>query len=253
MTFVSYTRNFEDVMLNRVFGNVGNGFYVDVGAHAPVIDSNTYGLYKRGWRGIAIEPLPECAADWARLRPGDIYIAAAAGSASGKATFFTFEGRAQNATTSADTVRDFQARGVPATSTTVAMVTLDEVLAQHRPDKPIHCISIDVEGAEKAVLQGLDLDRYRPWLVMLESVLPGLPTPNFEGWEPLLLERGYDFVYFDAVNRFYLAREHAELKRFFQLPPNVWDRFVDHRIGALMRQLSKAQSELALLRQQPKP
>ncbi|MRD46951.1 FkbM family methyltransferase [Caenimonas koreensis] len=252
MAFVSYTRNFEDVYLNRVFGNIAQGFFVDVGAHYPVIDSNTYGLYKRGWRGIAIEPLPECAPDWARFRRNDIYIAAAAGNTSGNVTFFQFEGRSQNATTSAETVRDFQALGVPATSVTVPMVTLDEVLAKHRPQGPIHVISIDVEGAEKAVLEGIDLNKHRPWLIMLESVLPGRPIPNYAGWEPLLLERGYEFVYFDAVNRYYLAREQIELKRYFQFPPNVWDNFVDYRIDAMMQQLAATQAELAALKQ-PKP
>ena len=45
-----------------------------------------------------------------------------------------------------------------------------------------------------------------------------------------LLRTGYDFVYFDAVNRFYVAQEHAELKQYFQHPPCVWDNFVDYRL-----------------------
>ena len=54
---ICYTRNFEDVILQRVFENMPEGCYVDVGASAPVIDSNTYALYTRGWRGICIDPM----------------------------------------------------------------------------------------------------------------------------------------------------------------------------------------------------
>jgi hypothetical protein len=32
-------------------------------------------------------------------------------------------------------------------------------------------------------------------------------------------------VYFDGVNRFYLANEHADLKKHFTSPPNAFDEF----------------------------
>jgi len=53
MSFLSFTRNREDVLIARALQHVAGGFYVDVGAYQPVVDSNTYVLYQRGWRGIA--------------------------------------------------------------------------------------------------------------------------------------------------------------------------------------------------------
>jgi len=44
-------------------------------------------------------------------------------------------------------------------------------------------------------------------------------------WEPRVLSADYSFVYFDGVNRFYLANEHAEMKKHFTSPPNVFDEF----------------------------
>lgn len=35
MEFISYTHNFEDVMLYRAFRDVKAGFYIDVGAGDP--------------------------------------------------------------------------------------------------------------------------------------------------------------------------------------------------------------------------
>ena len=54
---ISYPQNFEDAVLNRVFHDVENGRYIDVGAYDPVIDSVTKHFYDKGWTGVNIEPV----------------------------------------------------------------------------------------------------------------------------------------------------------------------------------------------------
>lgn len=66
----------------------------------------------------------------------------------------------------------------------------------------------------------------RPWVILVESTQPLFKTPTFAQWEPLLLERAYEFVYFDGLNRFYVSDEHRELKERFGPGPNVFDDFV---------------------------
>ena len=56
MTFISYAQNFEDVMLWRALRGVENGSYIDVGAADPEVHSVTAAFYKRGWRGVNVEP-----------------------------------------------------------------------------------------------------------------------------------------------------------------------------------------------------
>ena len=56
--FVSYAQNFEDVMLWRALSHVDCGFYIDIGAHHPTIDSVSLAFYERGWTGIDVEPVP---------------------------------------------------------------------------------------------------------------------------------------------------------------------------------------------------
>jgi len=46
---ISYAQNFEDVMLNRVFRDRVDGFYVDFGAADPVNLSVTKWFYDLGW------------------------------------------------------------------------------------------------------------------------------------------------------------------------------------------------------------
>ena len=56
MTIVSHAQNFEDVILNRALEDVESGFYIDIGANDPDIDSVTRYFYEKGWSGIKIEP-----------------------------------------------------------------------------------------------------------------------------------------------------------------------------------------------------
>lgn len=239
---ISYTRNFEDVMLVRALGHVQQGFYVDVGASHPVGDSNTYALYSMGWRGIAIEPQPIFNADWQQHRPGDILVNAAIAHGQGEVTLYKPLEYGQAATINSDFVKDYALRGLAMEQYPVRVHTLTHVLEQVRPTGAIHLLSIDVEGAEAAVLAGMDWSRFRPWLVVIESTMPGVPTANYEGWEPYLLAQSYEFAYFDGVNRFYVAAEHAELKAHFSLPPNVWDDFKNHEL-VTTQALLETQSE----------
>ena len=55
---ISYSQNFEDVLLNRFFKGKEEGFYIDVGAFDPVFLSDTKHFYDLGWSGINIEPMP---------------------------------------------------------------------------------------------------------------------------------------------------------------------------------------------------
>ena len=51
----SYSFNSVDLIVDYIFKNKKNGFYLDVGAQHPISNNNTYLLFKRGWRGINID------------------------------------------------------------------------------------------------------------------------------------------------------------------------------------------------------
>ena len=99
---------------------------------------------------------------------------------------------------------------------------LDDILNEHELPE-IHAMTIDVEGAEAIVLQGLSLTRHRPWVLCIEAVLPGTTTPSHSEWEPALLAHDYTFVVFDGVNRWYVANEHADLADALAIPVNAID------------------------------
>ena len=70
MTFPieSYSSFGEDRLILKFLAKRPAGFYVDVGAHEPRDYSNTYALYRRGWRGLAIDPDPDSIAAFRRDR-----------------------------------------------------------------------------------------------------------------------------------------------------------------------------------------
>ena len=225
MPFISYAQNGEDVLLWRAFREVGAGFYVDVGAAHPDEDSVTRAFYDRGWRGINVEPAPRMAERIAAARPRDVTLAVAAGATEGTATLHLVAGTGLSTIDEA-TAGLLPQAGFAADVTEVPLRRLDAILDAHAP-AVIHFLKVDVEGAERAVLEGCDFARFRPWVVLVEATRPLSRVPTHEGWERLLLEAGYRFVFFDGLNRFYVAEEHADrLAPCFAVPVNVLDDYV---------------------------
>ncbi len=58
-TIITYAQNREDIILHSFLMDVKKGFYVDVGAYHPIIDSVTKYFYEMGWSGVNIEPQSE--------------------------------------------------------------------------------------------------------------------------------------------------------------------------------------------------
>ena len=69
---LSYSQNLEDYHLSLAFAGQTRGTYIDVGAGHPIADNVSYWFYERGWQGIVVEPQPELAALYQRLRPRDL-------------------------------------------------------------------------------------------------------------------------------------------------------------------------------------
>lgn len=225
MKMISYAQNYEDVILRRALGAVEKGFYVDVGANDPVEHSVTKAFYDAGWRGINIEPVPQWFARLEHQRPEDINLKLAAGAEKGFITFYDIPDTGLSTQDISLVERHRAERGFDTIIRQVELETLNSILEQYQ-NGDIHFLKIDVEGAEKDVLRGLDLSRFRPWIVVVESTLPLSQQENFEDWEALILDFDYQMVYFDGLNRFYLAAEHRDLGSAFIVPPNVFDDFI---------------------------
>jgi FkbM family methyltransferase len=222
---ISYAQNFEDVILWRALGNLEAGFYIDVGANDPALDSVTKLFYDNGWTGINIEPIAQWVEKLEAERPRDINLKLAAGSESGEITLFDLPDTGLSTSDRSTAERHEVERGYSKREVVVSVRTLADICREYCPQE-IHFLKVDVEGAEYQVIMGMDFTEFRPWIVVIEATLPNLPVTDYADWDPVLIENGYKFVYFDGLNRFYLSTErHQELEHHFLTPPNTFDRF----------------------------
>ena len=224
MSFISYAQNFEDVMIWRALKHVENGFYIDVGANDPTLYSVTRAFYDKGWQGINLEPVSEYFQRLVAQRPRDINLQIGAGQTAGSFPFFDIPDTGL-ATSDPAIAEKHRQSGWQVRTLEIPVLPLSEICREHAPGE-IHFLKIDVEGAEKSVLLGMDFKQWRPWLMIVEATVPMSQQTVHQDWEPLLDAANYDFVYFDGLNRYYIAQEHPELKPAFATPPNVFDGFV---------------------------
>jgi FkbM family methyltransferase len=166
-----YSQEGEDLIAARLLDEKPDGFYVDIGAHHPVRHSNTYLLYRRGWRGINIDATPGSMAEFRRLRPRDINVECLVASDPSPRHFYAFNEPALNTASPAmarerpsenaqfRVTREFELRPRPLAS------LLDEFLPK---GKAINLMSVDVEGLDLDVLRSNDWERYRPTLLLVE-------------------------------------------------------------------------------------
>jgi FkbM family methyltransferase len=241
MPFISYAQNLEDVMLFRALHGVAKGFYIDVGASDPHVDSVTKAFYERGWRGINIEPMRQYYERLRAERPDDTNLHLAVGESEAVLPYYEIPDTGLS-TLDPGIAERCRAEGKPVVESMIEVLPLASVCECHvRGD--IHFLKIDVEGTERAVLLGMDFCRYRPWVMVVEATLPNTRVENHAQWEDILLGQGYRFVYFDGLNRFYLDEGRKELLQRFAAPPSCFDDYVRYTEVALRESLSRTEAQ----------
>jgi FkbM family methyltransferase len=252
---VSYSQNAEDVRLWRVFRTIENGFYVDVGAADPHVDSVTRLFYDHGWSGINVEPSP-CFEALGEARTRDVNLRIAIGESEGLVPFFLTYPYLGMSTVDPSTHARVPEAIERIEEIAVPQRRLDSILREHAADRTIHFLKVDVEGAEREVLASSDWASFRPIVVIAEAVESCSTSPTHENWESLLLDAGYRFAAFDGINRFYVDRGHDHLIPILAYPISALDRFVTvamHDSGARLNQtleeLREKMSESESLRQ----
>jgi len=165
---VTYAQGGEDAVLRALLGNKP-GFYVEVGANHPQYFSNVFELYRRGWHGVSIEANERLIAKHRRIRPRDQAVCALVSNEERDVTFTEFD---EPLVSSVDpdfvnTMTGTYGKKIVA-QRTMRTKTLTRILGDCGAPKQFDLLSIDVEGHDFEVLVSLDLDRYRPRLIVIE-------------------------------------------------------------------------------------
>ena len=164
-----YSQSGEDVVLNNwIRKDIKRGFFVDVGCYHPKKFSNTYFLYKRGWRGVNID-LEQSKIDWMnKFRKEDINVLAAVSDKATEVMIYTDSKYSLGSFISASSVvfKNYYHAGKIITK------TLNQILdATKYKNQEIDLLSIDVEGHDFNVLLSLNIYKYKPKIILIESPL----------------------------------------------------------------------------------
>lgn len=146
--------------------------YLDIGANHAVHLSNTYRFYHQGARGTLVEANPALIDELRSLRPGDEVIHACVDHSGVAAVpFYCLNGDGLSSA-NADSVRHamelnpmLSVTGTP----TVETITMEQLISRLGGKAPA-ILNVDVEGKEMEVLEHIDLETFRPKVIVTEMV-----------------------------------------------------------------------------------
>ena len=226
----------EDRILWQVFRQRTHGYFVEVGAYDGVTLSNTFFLEQMGWHGVLVEPIPSLCGRAAQARPRSRVIHGACGKRGSHGTAkFTV---AQNVPVLSflqadqDHVDRCLREGAELMEIDVPLITLDGLLLYERRNPGpfggpwrakggwgIDVVSIDTEGGELDVLDGFNVERFRPRVLVIEN-----DRQSGQAIEPYLGRKGYRKLHRQRINDFYVrADDRGDDLRLkgFVLPPSL--------------------------------
>ncbi len=169
-----YSFSGVDIVIENIFKNQQNGFYIDVGCQHPIKNNNTYLLNKKGWCGINIDLDKDNIDLFNHSRPHDDNINIAVSNKIAEVELFFYHKKSPINTIDKK-ISDYQKAKVTQIKK-IKTNTLNNIIenSKYRKSK-FDLLSIDVEGHELNVLEGLDFNFYSPNVIVVEFLDLSLP------------------------------------------------------------------------------
>ena len=219
-TQASYAQFGEDLIIDFFFSQQGiiKPTYLDVGANEPRFISNTYFFYKKGSTGVLIEPNPFLYKKLKAIRSKDLVLNCGIGfNELEEADFYIFPNHANGLNTfSKKEVEYWQEVGMKGLGKIsiekiikMKLVPINTILANYFDNKTPDIISLDVEGLDFEILKSLDFEKYRPFLICVETLKYDETQNVYKNGEitELMISKNYS-VYADTrVNTIYCKND----------------------------------------------
>jgi FkbM family methyltransferase len=217
-----YSQYGQDKYLETtIFKEFRNGIFVDVGAHNGKAFNNTlFFEEERDWSGINIEPIPNVFADLETNRPRCINVCCAVDQITGTADFLLNTGYTEmlsglshhyDSRHKQRLQREIVHWGGNFTVEKVPTRRLDEILEEHKIQH-IHYLSIDVEGAESAVIQSINFQKVFIDVIEFENNYPDVSRNivndlETKGYQLLPESSGIDIFMIHKDSQFKLMQD----------------------------------------------
>ncbi len=196
----TYAQHGDDIIMLCIFHQlkIYGASWLDIGAHHPFHLSNTALFYQRGGRGINVEPNPDLMKEFRKHRPEDINLCAGVGAKSGSRPFFC---------TNAPGLSSFDyglasSYGI-VSEIDVPVITVEEIINQHRNGIFPDMLTIDAEGLDMEILGSINWSGSTPKVVCAEAFTADRDVSS--ELKILMIDKGY-FLHSWAVNNMIFAR-----------------------------------------------
>lgn len=200
---LSYSQNGEDLTIKSFFGKkFRDGFYIDVGCNNPIQKSNTFKLYLKNWKGLAIDGNENLCNRFKKIRKRDIVINALISDKEQEVRFYIDEKQHEYSSIEPDFINQ--------TDKDIKILnrktnTLESILSRYEIDK-IDLLCVDVEGHDFNVLKGLNLEKYQPTMILVESGNESIQSIYNTQIYKLLTSYNYALYSVDPQNNYYIKK-----------------------------------------------
>jgi len=205
---VSYSQFGEDGVIEAFFRQQENGIYVDIGCNHPIIYSNTWKLYVKGWHGVCVDPNPALIKQHKKLRPNDIAIQTVVSSNTDPVDFYFSRKSHLISGVGEKTTGAWKRTADNADIVRCHPITLSSILQTHNIPHQFELLSIDVEGHELEVLSTLDFTHFQPALIVIEMHHFDIANPQA------------DPIYLKLMSNHYYLQSYLKPNGFFCRTPN---------------------------------
>jgi FkbM family methyltransferase len=213
----------QDLLAYLYFRGKKTGFFLDIGAHDGKTYSNSYIFEQLGWRGACVEPLPDVFQQLRKNRRCDCYQAALAGASDPAAPFVhalgvdTLSGLESEM---AGTHEDWILReGGRPERIRVQAITFPELMAHYPELRFVDFLSLDVEGAEMAILKTIDFETYGFGLITVECA--GERNGEGEELRSFMAAKGYGLLADLGLDLVFVPQSRIETGEFPGKPVHV--------------------------------
>ena len=169
----SYSQCGEDIIVDfiREALKINTFSYLDIGANDPITINNTYLFYRKGFKGVCVEPDPILYDRLRRVRKGDVCLNAGIGTKAEKeADFYMMTVSTLNTFSKAEAER-YQSYGNYKIEKTmkVPLISINGVIDQYLTPYP-NFVSLDIEGLDFEIMETFDFSRFRPEIFCIETL-----------------------------------------------------------------------------------